>query len=99
MFIHTVFFWLNNPANQADRDALRAGLQTLKGIDAIQAAYIGTPADTRRPVIDHSYDFSLTFIFASKEAHDIYQEHPTHLEFVANCATLWARVQVYDVVE
>lgn len=99
MFVHTVFFWLNHPDNQADHNALRAGLDTLKSIDAIHAAYIGTPAETRRPVIDHSYDFSLTFVFTSKEAHDIYQVHPTHLQFVADCAHLWTRVQVYDAVD
>lgn len=98
MFVHTVFFWLKHPERPDDRAALRAGLQSLKGINAISAAYIGTPADTRRPVIDHSYDFSLTFIFADKAAHDTYQEHPVHLEFVAECAHLWERVQVYDAV-
>nr|WP_293833885.1 Dabb family protein [uncultured Arsenicibacter sp.] len=99
MFVHTVFFWLNNPENQADHDSLRAGLETLKSIDAIQAAYIGQPAETRRAVIDHSYDFSITFIFTDKAAQDVYQEHPTHKKFVADCAHLWSRVQVYDAVE
>ena len=98
MFVHTVFFWLNHPDSQADQDALRAGLDTLKSIDVIHAAYVGTPAETRRPVIDHSYDFSLTFVFKDKESHDIYQVHPTHLKFVSDCAHLWTRVQVYDAV-
>lgn len=98
MFVHTVFFWLKHPENQEDRDALRAGLDSLTGITEISAAYIGKPADTRRPVIDHSYDFSLTFVFTDKANHDVYQEHPTHLAFVSNCAHLWERVQVYDAV-
>lgn len=98
MFLHTVFFWLKHPENQADHDALRAGLESLKGISNISVAYIGTPAETRRPVIDHTYDFSLTFVFADKAAHDTYQVHPVHLEFVAECSHLWERVQIYDVV-
>ncbi|WP_128547453.1 Dabb family protein [Larkinella soli] len=99
MFIHTVFFWLNNPGSEEDRKALRAGIESLKSIEHLQAAYVGTPADTRRPVIDHSYDLSLTFVFPDKAAQDAYQEHPTHLKFVENCARYWQRVQVYDVVE
>ncbi len=99
MFVHTVFFWLNNPDNQSDQDALRTGLETLKNIDAIHTAYIGKPAETRRAVIDHSYDFSLTFIFTDQAAHDVYQVHPVHKKFVADCAHLWSRVQVYDAVE
>ena len=98
MFVHTVFFWLGRPESQDDRNALRAGLESLRGVKEISAAYIGTPADTRRPVIDHSYDFSLTFVFADKSAHDAYQVHPVHLEFVAECQHLWQRVQVYDAV-
>lgn len=98
MFVHTVFFWLKHPENGADHDALRAGLESLKGVQQISAAYIGTPAETRRPVIDHSYDFSLTFAFADKAAHDVYQEHPVHLEFVSKCSHLWERVKVYDAV-
>jgi hypothetical protein len=98
MFVHTVFFWLHHPESQDDHQALRAGLESLKGVNEISAAYIGTPADTRRPVIDHSYDFSITFVFADKAAHDTYQSHPIHLKFVDECAHLWQRVQVYDTV-
>ncbi|WP_234736487.1 Dabb family protein [Tellurirhabdus bombi] len=99
MFVHTVFFWLNHPDNSEDRQALRDGLETLKSIDVASATYVGAPADTRRPVIDHTYDWSLTLIFTDKAAHDVYQEHPTHLKFVENCARYWQRVQVYDAVE
>ncbi len=98
MFVHTVFFWLVHPESADDRKALRAGLESLKSVRDITAAYIGTPADTRRPVIDHSYDFSLTFVFADRAAHDAYQVHPVHQEFVAECSHLWQRVQVYDAV-
>ncbi|HLL95546.1 MAG TPA: Dabb family protein [Spirosoma sp.] len=98
MFVHTVFFWLANPESQSDQDALRAGLESLKGINDISVAYVGKPADTRRPVVDHTYDFSLTLVFADRAAHDAYQVHPVHLEFVAECAHLWNRVQIYDAV-
>ncbi|MDB5240049.1 MAG: stress responsive alpha-beta barrel protein, partial [Spirosoma sp.] len=33
-----------------------------------------------------------------RAAHDAYQVHPVHLEFVAECAHLWNRVQIYDAV-
>lgn len=98
MFVHTVFFWLKHPESQDDRIALHAGLESLKSINAMLAVYVGKPADTRRPVIDHSYDFSLTLVFADKAAHDTYQDHPVHLEFVAECAHLWERVRIYDGV-
>ncbi len=98
MFVHTVFFWLRNPANDTDRVALVQGVKTLLSIEAITQGYVGTPGLTRRPVIDHSYDLSLTMVFADQEAHDVYQVHPVHEQFVADCAQLWERVQVYDAV-
>ncbi len=98
MFVHTVFFWLQNPSEQANHDALHAGLTKLVTIDEITTAYFGRPAETRRPVIDHSYDFGLTLVFPDKATHDLYQEHPTHMKFIADCEHLWERVQVYDVV-
>ena len=98
MFVHTVFFWLRHPENQDDHTALRAGLESLKQVADISVVYIGTPAETRRPVIDHTYDFSLTLVFADQAAHDAYQVHPAHLAFVDKCAHLWERVQIYDAV-
>lgn len=98
MFVHTVFFWLNNPDSAADHQALRKGLDHLRLIDYIQESYIGTPADTRRDVIDYSYNLGLTFVFSDKAAQDAYQEHPIHLKFIEDCGHLWQRVQVYDVV-
>ena len=97
MFIHSVYFWLGQPESTDDRDALRAGLESLRGVSTIQNAQIGTPAETRRPVVDHSYDLALLLTFADKAAHDVYQDHPVHLEFVAGYKHLWTRVQIYDV--
>lgn len=98
MFVHTVFFWLKHPESQDDRSALQAGLESLRSVNVITTVYVGKPAETRRPVIDHSYDFSLTLVFPDKAAHDTYQVHPVHEEFVAECSHLWERVQIYDAV-
>ncbi len=98
MFVHTVFFWLKDKEDENARKALHQGLQALATIDEIQTGFVGTPAHTRRAVIDHTYDFSITFIFSDKVTHDTYQVHPDHLKFVDNCATLWEKVQVYDAM-
>jgi hypothetical protein len=92
-FVHTVFFWLKEKENHA---ALHAGILKLADNDLIVSAYVGTPADTHREVIDSSYDFTITFIFKNKADQDSYQVHPQHLEFIDNCAKYWDKVQVYD---
>ena len=99
MLIHTVFFWLKNPDNTTDHQALKAGLEQLRKISEIKQSWVGVPANTDRVVIDSSYNLSLTFVFENPTDQDTYQTHPDHLTFVANCSPLWGRVQVYDVVE
>jgi hypothetical protein len=98
MFVHTVFFWLKDKESDEARQALHEGLKELATIEEIDTAYVGTPASTRRPVIDHTYDFSITFIFKDKATQDIYQDHPDHHKFIDKCSPLWDRVQVYDAV-
>ncbi len=97
-FVHTVYFWLNNPDSDADHDKLYKGLKMIKEIEHIQQGYIGVPAPTDREVIDSSYDFAITFIFEDMEAEQAYQTHPTHLKFVEEYNHLWDRVVVYDAV-
>lgn len=98
MFVHTVYFWLKEKENAQARQELLTGIKTLDGVGSVEALYIGVPAETRRPVIDATYDFALTFIFKDQEAHDTYQVHPVHVKFVEDCAHLWQRVQIYDAV-
>ena len=96
MFVHTVFFWLEKNLNEEQREAFHAGAKTLTTIKPCVAAYVGKPANTDRPVIDRTYDYSLTCVFESKADQDTYQDHPIHLEFIDKHAKDWARVVVYD---
>lgn len=97
MLVHTVFFWLRPDLTEAERAEFRTGVESLKAIEAATAVYVGTPAATgERPVIDASYDFCLTVLLPDVPAHDIYQDHPVHLAFIAANKPKWTRVLVYD---
>jgi hypothetical protein len=95
-FVHTVFFWLKEKDNAEHAKALHEGLLKLALTDVIETSYIGQPAATNRAVIDSTYDFSLTFVFKTKEDQDIYQTHPDHIVFIESCSALWEKVVVYD---
>ena len=96
--IHHVFFWLNNPDSESDKQQLMEGLNTLSSIDEVKVLLVGTPASTiEREVVDNSFDVSELMIFESVESQDAYQVHPIHIEFVENYSHLWERVVVYDV--
>jgi len=97
--IHHVFFWLKTPGSKADRDALIAGLKTLKAVEVVQQLHIGVPASTeKRDVVDNSYDVSELMVFNSIADQKTYQDHPLHLKFVKDCSHLWAKVVVYDSI-
>jgi hypothetical protein len=95
--IHHVFFWLNNPESEADKNALIAGLNTLRAISTIQSMHVGVLASTeKRDVVDTSWDVSEIMFFKDAAGQKVYQDHPLHMEFVKNCAHLWKKVLVYD---
>lgn len=97
VFVHHVYFWLNNPDSQEDRSKLIAGLQKLaKGAKTILQYHIGTPSSTNRDVIDRSYQVSWLLFFKNKADQDFYQTDPVHLKFIEECSSLWKKVIVYD---
>jgi hypothetical protein len=57
-FIHQVYFWLMDPEETANKAALVEGLEKLSAIPEIVYFHIGSPAATRRDVIDSSYSLS-----------------------------------------
>lgn len=96
MLTHHVLFWLKADTSEEKRQEFRAGLETLKGIETIKAAYIGIPAPIERPVVDTTYSFSLMIVFDDLAGHDTYQVHPIHQTFLENFRVLFDKVIIYD---
>jgi hypothetical protein len=97
MLVHTVYFWLKPELTAAQRAEFRRGVESLSGIKAVDAVYVGTPAPTeKRPIIDDSYSVALTVMCRDVAAHDAYQVDPLHLAFINSFKSFWSRVQIYD---
>lgn len=96
MLLHTVLFWLKPGLSSAEIAEFEAGLRSLLAIRTVRLGFIGTPASTRRPVIDHSYSHKLVVGFDDLAGHDHYQEVDIHQRFIAECGKYWTRVQIYD---
>ena len=99
IFIHHVFFFLNNPDSKQDRDKLVEGLKKLSKVKSIKSFHIGKPADTNRDVIDRSYSISWMLQFNNAADQESYQTDPIHLKFIEECSSLWKKVIVYDSVD
>lgn len=97
-FIHTVFFWFKEGISEAEKARFVSELRKLRQIEDMYIAFDGEAAGTPREVVDNSYDYALVVHFKDKAAHDAYQVHPVHDQFVAAAKDLWTRVQVYDIL-
>jgi Stress responsive A/B Barrel Domain len=99
LFIHHVYFWLNNPDSTEDLRKLLEGLQKLSKVKTIKMFHIGKPAGTSRDVIDSSYSVSWLLTFNNRADQDSYQTDPIHLKFIEECKHLWKKVVVYDSID
>lgn len=97
MFIHLVYFWLKPGTPDAEREALAKDCrELLSDIPDVVHLWAGRPAMTPRDIVDNSYDVGLCVVLKDAAAHDVYQTHPKHLEFIGRHKPHWQRVQVYD---
>ncbi len=97
--VHHVFFWLKNPDSKEDLAKLIAGVKSLEKIETIRSMHVGVPASTeKRDVVDNSYSVSELMFFDDTAGQKVYQDHPIHQKFIADCSHLWERVVVYDTM-
>lgn len=96
-FAHTVYFWLKQPDEKADRSAFEKALRTFLDASAYaKTKFIGYPPAASRAVVDGSFTYSLIVTFASAEDQKAYQDEAPHKRFVETASHLWEKVIVYD---
>jgi hypothetical protein len=99
MFIHHVYFWLKAGTPESAQQRLTADCRTiLVKIPGVRQLWAGSPAGTPRDIVDNSYAVGLCVVLDDSAAHDVYQTHAHHLEFIARNKAHWERVKVYDFI-
>jgi hypothetical protein len=96
MLSHSVFFTLRDRTDAARRALVEGCHKHLTGHAGTAAFFVGTVADYDRQVNDRDFDVALHIVFESRAAHDAYQSAPRHDTFIAENATTWAKVRVFD---
>ena len=94
---HMVFFKLKESTPEARQklvDACKKYLATHEGTVYFSAGVLSD--EFKREVNDRDWDVALHLVFASKAAHDKYQDHPDHLKFIDENKAGWAKVRVFD---
>jgi hypothetical protein len=96
-FVHSVFFWLKEPENQAAHQEFLNHLRTfIDASDYVKSKHIGVKQVSDREVVDSDYNYNLTVTFNNQEEQDKYQSEPVHVKFVEDAQHLWRNVVVYD---
>ncbi len=94
---HMVFFTLkeDTPQNRQKLvDGCNKHLSNHEGSVYFSAGTIAEDLD--REVNDMTFQVALHLVFANKAAHDKYQTHPRHLQFIDENKQLWIKVRVFD---
>src|SRR6266581_1028974 len=94
---HDVYFTLNDGSAAARARLVEACKKYLSGHEGAVSFAVGTLAgEMTRPVNDRDYDVSLHVYFKDKAAHDAYQAHPRHKQFLAENEAGWKKVRIFD---
>jgi quinol monooxygenase YgiN len=96
MLSHAVYFTLKDSTTEAAAALVASCREHLTGHPGEVAFQVGTRASYDRHVNDRDWDVMLMIVFESHAAHDAYQVAPRHTQFIAEQATTWAKVRVFD---
>lgn len=96
MLSHAVYFTLKDRSPAAAQALVESCRKHLTGHPGERYFSVGTCASYDRQVNDRDFDVALLIVFESHAAHDAYQVAPRHEQFIAENATAWAKVRVFD---
>ena len=94
---HDVYFTLRDASPGAKQKLVDACRLYLTGHEGTVFFAAGVRAEEMtREVNDRSFDVGLHVYFRDKAAHDAYQDHPRHQQFIAEMNANWKTVRVFD---
>lgn len=93
---HIVAFWLKEPGNAQQRQALIDATYDLGRLPGVVAVSAGTAVPSDRPVVDDTFDVALVMTFRDRAALDAYQVNPEHKAMTQRLFPLVQKVVVYD---
>jgi len=97
MLAHNVYFRLKDPSEAARSALLHACKTLLTDHPGVVFFACGTlEPELAREVNDRDFDVALHLVFDSRAAHDAYQDHPRHRQFLEENRASWAQVRIFD---
>ncbi len=96
---HMVYFKLKDNSPEAKKKLVEACKKLLDKHEGTVYFSAGARAEELdRDVNDRDWDVGLHLVFKDKAAHDKYQDHPRHKQFIDENKDNWSKVRVFDAV-
>jgi len=97
LLVHSVYFTLKEDTPERRQEMIDSSHRLLGKVPGIVALAVGPrDEDLARDVNDLDFDIALTIVFRDRAAHDLYQPHKRHQEFISANLPNVARVRVFD---
>jgi hypothetical protein len=97
MLAHMVYFTLKDSSEAAIDHMVGACKKYLNGHPGTKFFAAGKLVpDLTRPVNQIDFHVALHVVFDTRQAHDDYQTHPRHIQFIEENKAGWERVRVFD---
>ncbi|MEX2027673.1 MAG: Dabb family protein [Pirellulaceae bacterium] len=97
MLGHMVYFTLKDRSPASIESMIADCRHFLAGHAGTVFFAVGTLIpDLARPVNQLDFDVALHVVFDDRQAHDDYQVHPRHLQFIEKNKPNWDKVRVFD---
>lgn len=94
---HMVYFTLKDSSTAAIEQLVTSAKKYLSGHPGTAYFAAGTLVpDLERPVNQRDFHVALHVVFDSRAAHDDYQKHERHLQFIEENKANWESVKVFD---
>jgi hypothetical protein len=95
--VHNVYFVLKDNSPEAKKKLIASCKKYLAKHDGTIYFSAGTLAEElKREANDRDWDVALHLVFVNKAAHDKYQAHPLHKQFVEENRDNFKKVRVFD---
>jgi hypothetical protein len=97
VLVHNVFFALKDASPAAKQKLVDACKKYLTKHEGEVFFTVGVLTDElKREVNDRDFDVALHIVFTGKAAHDKYQDHERHTQFITENKDNWKKVRVFD---
>jgi len=95
---HLVFVWLKDQGNEKQKEKLIDMIHILKKIPTVLDISAGEVIESKRSIVDSSYDVGFVMQYKNIEAMESYLQHPLHKKAVEEVLSpLAKKIVVYDI--